>query len=94
MVAAGNLKGIRKWVVERLGGTIFGQEASDAVAAMHERPLTEYASVRIRQARRSKYSDQDLVDLVNQLHADDRLVIGSNERDQIKIVCSIGVRDQ
>lgn len=94
IVAVGNLKGIRKWAVERLGGTIFGKDAAEAVAAMNERPLTEHANVRLRQARRSKYTDQDLVDLVNQLHSEDRLVIGSTDRDQIKIVCSIGVTEQ
>ncbi|MCO1657354.1 helicase-related protein [Pseudonocardia humida] len=94
MVAVGNLRGIRKWAVERLGGTIFGQDAGEALAAMNERPLTEYASARLRQARRSKYAEQDLADLVNELHAEDRLVIGSSENDQIKIVCSIGVVDR
>lgn len=90
-VTAGNLKGVRKWAVERLGGTIFGAEASDAVAAMNDRPLTEYANLRLRQARRSKYADQDLAELVRQLHDEERLVIGSTEKDEIKIVCSIGV---
>jgi superfamily II DNA or RNA helicase len=94
MVAAGNLRGIRKWAVERLGGTIFGADASDALSAMMERPLTEHASIRLRQARRSKYGDQDLADLVKQLHEEDRLVIGASERDEIKIVCSIGVTDR
>jgi superfamily II DNA or RNA helicase len=91
MVAVGNLRGIRKWAVERLGGTIYGADASDALDAMMERPLTESANIRLRQARRSKYADQDLADMVKQLHDEDRLVIGSTERDEIKIVCSIGV---
>ena len=91
MVAAGALRGVRKWAVERLGGTIFGADASDAVSAMMERPLTEYANIRLRQARRSKYSDQDLADLVKQIHDDDRLVIGSTDKEEIKILCSIGV---
>lgn len=94
MVTAGNLKGIRKWAVERLGGTIFGADASEALSAMMDRPLTEHANVRLRQARRSKYGDQDLADLVKQLHEEDRLVIGTSERDEIKIVCSIGVTDR
>lgn len=94
MVAVGNLKGIRKWAVERLAGTIFGVDAAEAISAMNDRPLTEFANLRLRHARRAKYSDQDLVDLVNQLHEDERLVIGSTERDEIKLVCSIGVRDQ
>lgn len=94
MVAAGNLKGARKWAVERLGGTIFGHDASQALAAMMDRPLTEHANLRLRQARRSKYGDQDLADLIKQLHAEERLVIGSSDTDEIKIVCSIGVTDR
>jgi hypothetical protein len=91
MVAAGALRGIRKWAVERLGGTIYGADASSAVDAMMDRPLTEYANLRLRQARRSRYSDQDLADLVRQLHNEERLVIGSTDKEEIKIVCSIGV---
>ncbi len=91
IVTAGNLKGVRKWAVERLGGTIFGADASEALAAMNDRPLTEYANIRLRQARRAKYADQDLADLVKQLHDEERLVIGTTEKDEIKIVCSIGV---
>jgi hypothetical protein len=91
MVAAGALRGVRKWAVERMGGTIFGADASEAVSAMMDRPLTEYANIRLRQARRSKYSDQDLADLMRQLHDEERLVIGSTEKEKIKILCSIGV---
>lgn len=94
MVMAGNLKGPRKWAVERLGGTLFGNDASQALAAMMERPLTQHANLRLRQARRSKYGDQDLADLIKQLHDEDRLVIGSSDKDEIKIVCSIGVTDR
>lgn len=94
MVTAGNLKGIRKWAVERLGGTIFGADAAEALSAMMDRPLTEHANLRLRQARRSKYGDQDLADLVKQLHEEDRLVIGASQKDEIKIVCSIGVADR
>jgi hypothetical protein len=91
MVAVGNLRGVRKWAVERLGGTIYGANASAALEAMMDRPLTEFAKIRLRQARRSKYSEQDLADLVKQLHDEERLGIGSTEKDEIKIVCSIGV---
>jgi hypothetical protein len=94
MVAAGNLKGARKWAVERLGGTIFGNDASQALAAMMDRPLTEHANLRLRQARRSKYGDQDLAELIQQLHDEERLVIGTSDKDEIKIVCSIGVTDR
>lgn len=90
-VAAGNLKGVRKWAWQRLGGTIFGQKASAALDALHARPLTEHANMRLSQARRNKYSPDDLADLINQLHAEDRLVIGATDTDTIKIVCSLGV---
>ncbi len=94
VVAVGNLKGIRKWAIERLGGTIYGSDAVAAIEAMNDRPLTEYANLRLRQARRSKYGDQDLADLLNQLNEQERLVISSTDRDEIKIVCSLGVRDR
>ncbi len=93
-VALGNLKGVRKWAWERLGGnTLFADVASDALNALHERPLTEHATQRLGQARRSKYTLDDLAELLNQLHKEDRLVIKSTESDTIKIVCSLGVQD-
>lgn len=90
-VAAGNLKGVRKWAWQRLGGTVFGEKASAALDALHSRPLTEHANMRLSQARRNKYSLDDLADLINQLHDEDRLVIGATDTDTIKIVCSLGV---
>ncbi len=49
---------------------------------------------------RGKYTKglavQRLLDLlydINQLHDEDRLVIGSTDNDAIKIVCSLGVQD-
>jgi len=93
MVVMGNLQGPRKWVWTKIAGTIYAAGAEEALSAMHERPLTEHAKVRVSQARRHKYAEQDIVDLINQLHAEERLVIGSTEQDQIKIVCSIGVTD-
>lgn len=92
-VAAGNLKGVRKWAWQRLGGTVFGEKASEALDALHTRPLTEHATMRLSQARRNKYSLDDLADLINQLHGEDRLVIGATDTDTIKIVCSLGVLD-
>nr|WP_269813631.1 helicase-related protein [Ornithinimicrobium sediminis] len=92
-VAAGNLKGVRKWAWQRLGGTVFGEKASEALDALHARPLTEHATMRLSQARRNKYSPDDLADLLNQLHGEDRLVIGATDTDTIKIVCSLGVLD-
>jgi Helicase conserved C-terminal domain len=93
-VARGNLKGIRKWVWQWLGGnTLFADKASDALNALHERPLTEHATQRLSQARRNRYSPDDLADLLNQLHGEDRLVIKSTDTDEIKIVCSLGVQE-
>ncbi|QIV79638.1 helicase-related protein [Mycolicibacterium frederiksbergense] len=92
-LAAGNLKGIRKWVWERLGGNTLFEQASDALNALQERPLTEHATARLTQARRNRYSLDDLADLITQLHRDDRLVIRSTDIDNIKLVCSIGVKD-
>ena len=92
-VAAGNLKGVRKWAWQRLGGTVFGEAAADALSALYERPLTEYATMRLTQARRNRYSLDDLADLIAQLHDEDRLVIRSTDTDTIKIVCSLGVQE-
>jgi len=93
-VAVGNLKGVRKWVWQVLGGkTLFADKASDALNALHERPLTEHATQRLSQARRNRYSFDDLSDLLNQLHGEDRLVIKSTDTDEIKIVCSLGVQE-
>jgi superfamily II DNA or RNA helicase len=92
-VAAGNLKGVRKWAWLKLGGTIFGDKISDALSALHERPLTEHATMRLTQARRNKYGLDDLADLIAQLHSEDRLVIKSTDTDTIKIVCSLGVQE-
>ena len=91
IVTSGNLTGPRKWVLERLGGTLAGKDATSALDAVNDRPLTESAKIRLRQARRAKYSDEDLADLINQLHDEERLVIGSTEKDEIRVVCSIGV---
>ena len=49
--------------------------------------------MRLSQARRNRYSVDDIADLLNQLHEEDRLVIKSSETDNIKLVCSIGVRE-
>jgi superfamily II DNA or RNA helicase len=92
-IAAGNLKGVRKWAWQRLGGTVFGEKAANALSVLHERPLTEHATMRLTQARRNRYSLDDLADLIAQLHAEDRLVIKSTDTDTIKIVCSLGVQE-
>jgi hypothetical protein len=93
-LAAGNLRGIRKWVWERLGGTLLlPDRAKPALDALHDRPLTSHATSRLQQARRQRYSLDDVTDLVAQLHEEDRLVVGAADADAIRLVCSIGVRD-
>lgn len=91
--AAGNLRGIRKRVWERFGGTFYAEQASEALNCLHERPLTTYATNQLSIALRNRYVDQDFLDLLNRLNAEDRLVIGSADSDDVRIVCSIGVTD-
>lgn len=93
LVTAGNLHGPRKWVWEKLAGTIYATGVEEALSAVNERPLTEHAKNRVAQARRGKYDEQDIAALIRQLHIEDRLVIGATDRDDIKIVCSIGIKD-
>lgn len=93
-MADGNLRGIRKWAWERLAPTLLSHTAEEALNALHERPLTEQAKNRLTQARRNKYSLEDLAELLNELHGEDRLVIQTSETDEINLVCSIGVTDQ
>ena len=89
---AGALKGIRKWIWLRLGGDhLFSDQAADALNALHARPLTEHAAHQLTLARRNRYSLDDLTELLNRLHAEDRLTIGISDADQIRLVCSIGV---
>lgn len=61
-MADGNLRGIRKWAWDRLAPTLSAPAAEDALNALHERPLTEQAKNRLTQARRNKYSLEDLAE--------------------------------
>ena len=92
--AAGNLRGGRKRIWERFGGTFSADRAEDALNALHERPLTTHATNQLSIALRNRYPDQDVLDLLDRLHREDRLVIGSSESDELRIVCSIGVTDK
>lgn len=90
--AAGNLRGIRKWIWGRYGGSFFlPVDVQPALDALHERPLTTYATAQLTNARRNRYEDQDVYDLLKRLHTEDRLTIRSAEGDQLRIVCSLGV---
>lgn len=92
-VAAGNLKGIRKRIWERFAGTLFLRGAEDALNDLHERPLQKQAEIRLRGAFRNRVSDEDLVEMLNQLHEDEKLVIKSTDKDPARIVCSLGVQE-
>jgi len=92
--AAGNLRGVRKRVWERFGGTFYAEQATEALNALHERPLTTHATNQLSIALRNRYADQDILDLLNRLHTEDRLVIGSSDSDELRIVCSVGVTDE
>ncbi len=76
------------------GGTFYAEQAEDALNALHERPLTNHATNQLSIALRNKYADQDILDLLDRLNREDRLVIGSSESDELRIVCSIGVIDK
>ena len=76
--AAGNLRGVRKRTWERFGGTFSAAQAEDALNALHERPLTTHATNQLSIALRNKYPDQDILDLLDRLYREDRLVIGSS----------------
>ncbi|WP_372698720.1 helicase-related protein [Arthrobacter sp. JSM 101049] len=92
-IAAGNLKGVRKRIWERFVGTLFLRGAEEALNALHERPLQRQAELRLRAVLRNRASDEDLVETLNQLHEDDKLVIKTTEKDPARIVCSLGVQD-
>ncbi len=92
-ITTGNLKGIRKWTWERLAGTFAALPAEAALNALQSRPLTEHARMRLTQARSNRYSLEDLADLINLLYGDDRLVVHTSDSDEIRLVCSVGVRD-
>lgn len=92
-VATGNLKGVRKRIWERFTGTLFMRGGEDALNALHERPLQKAAEMKLRGALRNRVSDDDLVAILNQLHEDEKLVIKSVDKDPLRVVCSLGVRD-
>ncbi len=78
-----------------MGGNLFHSERTvAALDALHAQSLTAHATSRLQQARRQRYSIEDLGDVVAQLHDEDRLVVSAADNDAIRLVCSIGVRDE
>lgn len=92
-VAVGNLKGVRKRIWERFAGTVFMRGAEDAFEALHERPLQKGAELKLRAAMRNRVSDEDLKMILHQLHEDEKLVIKTIDKDPVRIVCSLGIKD-
>lgn len=89
--AVGNLKGIRAWTWKRLAGTIWDADAHEALDDLHTRPLTTFASNQLSIARRNRYTENDLVELLNRLHREERLTIPTTANDELRVVCSLGV---
>jgi len=97
----GSLAGIRKRAYDRLRAlieqeekTLFppSREALAAVETLYEHPLTEMANQRLSGALRGGVQrDQDVMDMVVDLHRNGMLVVERHqEDDEIQLVCSLG----
>lgn len=88
---AGQLRGIRQRVWQRLSGALATADA-DVEAALDElfrSPLTSEAEARLKQAIRERNND-DLADLLVLLNRDGRLVLNTtSSKDPLRIVCSM-----
>jgi superfamily II DNA or RNA helicase len=89
-LVTGQMTGVRKRVWNRLGGTLFQGAADVALSALYERRLNRQAEQALGRMLRTA-TDQELIDLLVQLHEDNDLVIAETEKDPIRIVCSMGV---
>lgn len=91
--SSGRLRGERRIIWNRLGNKLYSNpEHNQALDALYNHPLTTYATQRLRRARRKHVSDDDLIDLVADLHATRQLVVAaSKSTDSIHIVASMGV---
>lgn len=94
-IIAGQMSGIRKRIYKRLKSNLqsVSPELSRILEVIHERPFTAEADGRLRKALVSR-SDEDLANLLQALHNDNRLVIQEGHgQDPIRIICSMGVRN-
>lgn len=90
----GRLRGVRKRIWNRLSGSLVTANAdvAEALEALFRHPLTREAEQRLRSALATRPCDEDIADLVSLLYRDGRLVVAdSNQRDPIRIVCTMGV---
>ena len=95
-VAAGRLRGLRRTLWGRLGGTLHNHNADTQAALddLFQRPLTREADHRLRRAVRNGSTNDELATRVTALHRDGQLVINARSgRDPIRIVSSMGVRE-
>lgn len=93
-VAAGQLKGVRLRVWNRLSGRLdISPETTEALESIFKRPLRLDAERQLR-ARLKSSSDEALSDLLVLLHKDENLVIAdSSGSDPLRIVCTLGVNE-
>ena len=87
-VAAGNLRASASGRSSGSAARSSSRRGRARSTAMMDAPTDRARQHPTAQARRSKYADQDLADLVKQLHDEDRLVIGSDRegRDQDRVL--------
>jgi len=103
LMVEGQLSGVRRRVYERLrtliaagSGQFFSpdQDANDAVDALYQSPLTEYAKQALARAMRDR-SAEDVLALVVSLHNEGRLTIDAvSSEDEVRIVCSMGFQNR
>lgn len=92
--SSGRLRGERKIIWNRLGNKLYSNHKhNEALDALYNHPLTTLAAQRLRRARRRHISDDDLIDLVTDLHASSQLVTSTGRSaESIHIVASMGVK--
>ncbi len=91
-LAAGQLRGTRLRVWNRLNGSLDGAspDVERALDALYQSPLTSEAEARLKTALRER-TNNDLADLVGLLYRDGKLVVPfDGSRDPLRIVCSMG----
>ena len=92
-LAAGQLRGVRLRVWQRLNGSLeaAAPDVELALDALFAAPMTTEAESRLRVALRER-NNQDLAELVAVLHRDNLLTIpDDSDHDPLRIICSMGL---
>ena len=87
---------LENYVRNREGDLFLTTQARAAVQAVYNHPLTNDALDKLNRALRTDISDDDLAEMVANLHRDEKLVVRSVTDDEMKqpqILCSMGLRD-